>query len=104
MRPRRPDAPDGVGTRGRLGLLSGGYPSGMSDHTPTFSSDIRPLFRDGDISSMSSFFDLSAYDDVREHANEIYARLADGSMPCDGAWPNDQVATFKAWIDAGTPA
>jgi hypothetical protein len=72
--------------------------------TPTFSSDIRPLFRDSDIAAMSAMLDLSSYDDVRANADAIYGRLADGSMPCDGAWPEDQVATFKEWMDAGTPA
>jgi hypothetical protein len=71
---------------------------------PTFSADIRSLFRDSDVDSMSAMFDLSSYDDVRANADAIYERLSDGSMPCDGAWPDDQVATFKAWIDAGTPA
>lgn len=52
---------------------------------------------------MSFAFDLSSYDDVRESAEEIYARLADGSMPCDEAWPDDQVRRFRAWIDAGAP-
>jgi hypothetical protein len=72
--------------------------------TPTFSSDIRPLFRDSDIAAMSAMLDLSSYDDVRANADAIYGRLADGSMPCDGAWPEDQVATFKEWMDAGTRA
>jgi hypothetical protein len=24
--------------------------------------------------------------------------------PCDGAWPPEQVAVFRRWIDAGKPA
>jgi hypothetical protein len=51
---------------------------------------------------MSSHFDLSSYDDVRTNAEAIYARLSNGSMPCDGAWPDEQVSRFRAWIDAGT--
>lgn len=74
------------------------------DDKLSFASDIRPLFRDGDVAAMASMIDLSSYDDVKEHAEEIYGRLADGSMPCDGAWPNDRVDTFRAWIEAGTPA
>jgi RNA polymerase sigma-70 factor, ECF subfamily len=75
------------------------------DHQPpTFASDIRPLFRDTDIEAMSAFFDLSSYDEVSDAAEQIYERLSDGSMPCDGAWPDEQVARFRAWIDAGTPA
>jgi hypothetical protein len=78
--------------------------SETSQAAPSFEKDIRPLFRDSDIAAMSSMIDLSSYDDVRAHAGEIHERLADGSMPCDGGWPDDQVATFKAWVDAGTPA
>ena len=70
----------------------------------TYAKDIRPLFRDRDVRSMASVFDLSSYDDVRENAEGIYARLADGTMPCDGAWPPEDVARFRAWIDAGSPA
>ena len=33
----------------------------------------------------------------------ILGRLEDGSMPCDQAWPDDQVAVFRRWIDAGKP-
>jgi hypothetical protein len=69
----------------------------------TFAQDIRPLFRDRDVRSMSFAFDLSSYEDVRTNAEEIYARLADGSMPCDGSWPAEQVARFRTWIDGGSP-
>jgi hypothetical protein len=71
---------------------------------PSFAADIRPLFRDSDVAAMKFRLDLSSYEDVRANADEIYERLEDGSMPCDGGWPANQVAMFKAWIDAGTPA
>jgi hypothetical protein len=71
---------------------------------PTFAEDIRPLFRDSDVAAMKFRLDLSSYEDVRDNADKIYERLEDGSMPCDGGWPAKQIATFKAWIDAGTPA
>ena len=67
----------------------------------TFEHDIRPLFRDGDIRSMSFAFDLSSYDEVRANAAAIQGRLANGTMPCDGAWPPENVARFQAWIDGG---
>jgi hypothetical protein len=73
----------------------------MADQDVAFARDIRPLFTDRDVSSMSSHFDLSSYDDVRENAEGIYARLADGSMPCYGAWPDADVQRFRAWIDGG---
>jgi hypothetical protein len=69
----------------------------------TFAQDIRPLFRDRDVSSMSFAFDLPWYEDVRTNAEEIYARLADGSMPCDGSWPAEDVERFRTWIDSGSP-
>lgn len=49
-------------------------------------------------------FDLSSYDDVKENAEDIYDRLANGTMPCDRAWPADQAQLFRAWIDAGAPS
>src|SRR6478672_1934511 len=67
----------------------------------TYAKDIRPLFRDRDVQSMLFAFDLSSYDDVRENAEAIYGKLADGTMPCDGAWAPEEVARFRAWIDAG---
>jgi hypothetical protein len=66
-----------------------------------FERDIRPLFRDGDVKAMSFALNLASYDDVRENAEAIYGKLADGSMPCDGAWPAERVQLFRDWIDAG---
>lgn len=66
-----------------------------------FAQDIRPLFNDRDIGSMSSHFDLSSYDDVRNNAEPIYEAVADGSMPCYGAWPAESVERFRAWVDGG---
>ena len=68
-----------------------------------FERDIRPLFRDGDVKAMSFALNLASYDDVRENAEAIYGKLEDGSMPCDGAWPEDRVQLFRDWIDAGRP-
>jgi hypothetical protein len=69
----------------------------------SFETDIRPLFREEDAAAMSWAFDLTSYDDVREHAEVIYDRIADGSMPCDEPWPDDQLQRFRDWIDAGMP-
>jgi hypothetical protein len=76
----------------------------VTQQRPTFAADIRPLFRDSDIEEMSWAFDLASYDEVRDNAEAIYEKLSEGSMPCDGPWPDESVATFRAWIDAGTPA
>ena len=69
----------------------------------SFERDIRPLFRDKDVESMSRHFDLSSYDEVRDHADAIHARLAAGSMPCDGPWPPENVELFGQWMHAGLP-
>jgi hypothetical protein len=70
----------------------------------SFEQDIRPLFRPEDVNAMDWAFDLSSYDDVKENAEDIYDRLANGTMPCDRAWPAEQVQLFRAWIDAGAPS
>ena len=69
----------------------------------TYEQNIRRLFRDRDIQSMSFAFDLSSYDDVRTNAEAIYERLAAGTMPCDGAWPAEDVNRFRTWIENGSP-
>ena len=68
----------------------------------SFQRDIRPLFRQLDIEAMIPFgFDLSSYQDIKPQAQLIYARLADGSMPCDEPWAEDQIEKFKQWMDEG---
>ena len=68
---------------------------------PSFATDIRSLFRDDDVEEMAFAFDLSDYEDVKDHAEAIYERLSDGSMPCDGAWPSERIALFRRWMDEG---
>ncbi len=69
----------------------------------SFTDDIRPLFRDTpDVDSMKEYgLDLSSYEEVKARAAEIYARLEDGSMPCDEPWPQGRLALFKRWIGEG---
>jgi rubrerythrin len=70
----------------------------------SFATDIRPLFRespDREIMLKMGPFDLHRFEDVRDHADRILARLKLGDMPCDGSWPPDRVATFRKWIDDG---
>jgi CDGSH-type Zn-finger protein len=74
------------------------------DEPVGFEEHIRGLFRERDRKSMTFAFDLWSYDDVARHADAIAQRLTEGSMPCDGAWPPDQIAIFRRWIDAGKPA
>jgi hypothetical protein len=66
-----------------------------------FEKDIKPLFRDRDRGSMRRFFDLWEYTDVVANGEAIAERLADGSMPCDGAWPAQKVELFRRWLDEG---
>jgi hypothetical protein len=74
-----------------------------TDEPISFERDIKPLFREGDRQSMKWAFDLWSYDDVAANSGAILERLRDGTMPCDGAWPDDQIAVFEAWIEAGSP-
>jgi hypothetical protein len=71
---------------------------------PSFENDIRPLFREQDVGAMSFAFNLAAYEDVKANAADIYERIAAGEMPCDAAWPSEQVELFRQWMDAGSPA
>ncbi len=73
----------------------------MSSSAPSFAGDIRPLFREEDAEAMDFAFDLRSYEDVRENSAEILERVEDGSMPCDGEWPDERVQLFRSWIDAG---
>jgi truncated hemoglobin YjbI len=68
---------------------------------PSFARDIRPLFTDRDRASMSWAFDLGDVAAVREHADAILDQVAAGRMPCYGAWPAAQVATFRRWVESG---
>ena len=74
------------------------------ENTLSFARDIQPLFRETDRESMEFAFDLWSYQDVRTYAQDILERLEDGSMPCDDEWPEEQVALFRRWIEAGMPA
>jgi hypothetical protein len=52
--------------------------------------------------AMKRAFDLWSYDDVVAHGQAIATRLKDGSMPCDGPWPDDQAALFDSWLEGGS--
>ena len=70
---------------------------------PSYARDIRPLFRESDIRAMAFAFDLGSLDDVRANADGIYERLAGGEMPCDGAWPAEDIAAFAAGSTQACP-
>jgi hypothetical protein len=69
-----------------------------------FEHDIKPLFREGDREAMEFALDLWSYEDVSSNGAAILVRLEDGSMPCDGAWPEERIGIFRRWLDAGAPA
>jgi hypothetical protein len=69
----------------------------------SFARDIRPLFREMDIAEMTFIMDLTSVEDVREYAEAIHERVANATMPCDGAWEPDRVDLFRRWIDEGMP-
>jgi CDGSH-type Zn-finger protein len=71
------------------------------DEDVGFTAHIKPLFRQRDRQSMKFTFDLWNYEDVKEHADAIAERVRNGSMPCDGAWPQEKVQIFERWIDSG---
>jgi hypothetical protein len=68
-----------------------------------FEREIKALFRQQDRDSMRFAFDLWSFDEVSQHADAIRRRVDEGTMPCDGAWSAEQIATFSRWIDAGKP-
>jgi hypothetical protein len=76
----------------------------MADATEpvaSFETDIRPLFREGDRAAMLRAFDLWSFADVSAHAQQIANRLQDGTMPCDGPWPAEDITKFADWIRSG---
>jgi hypothetical protein len=75
--------------------------SPSNDERLSFATDIKPLFRQHDRQSMEKALDLWSYDDVRARASDILERVKTGSMPCDGAWPSEQVQVFQRWVDSG---
>jgi len=66
-----------------------------------YEDDIKPLFRESDQKRMEFAFDLWNYEDVKDNADAILERLEEGDMPCDGAWPEEQVARFRSWTQQG---
>jgi truncated hemoglobin YjbI len=79
-------------------------PAPRPDEPISFALHVAPLFRERDRRSMRFAFDLASYDDVCEHAAAILERLEQGTMPCDGAWPEERVGSLRRWVEAGTAA
>jgi hypothetical protein len=75
-----------------------------TDESIGFEQDIKPLFRERDREAMKWAFDLWSHDEVAQNNEAILERLRNGTMPCDGAWPEEQIDLFQRWTKAGTPA
>jgi CDGSH-type Zn-finger protein/truncated hemoglobin YjbI len=71
------------------------------DETVGFEAHVRPLFRERDRTSMLFAFDLWSLADVQRNAAEILERLRNGTMPCDGAWPDARTEVFRRWTESG---
>jgi hypothetical protein len=77
----------------------------VSESTISYAQHIGPLFRERDIDSMRrANLDLASYADVAARADQILEKLEAGVMPCDGAWPAEQVDLFRRWMDQGKQA
>jgi CDGSH-type Zn-finger protein/truncated hemoglobin YjbI/ferredoxin len=74
------------------------------DEPVSFEQHVKPLFRERDRQSMRFAFDLWAHGDVAENADAILDRLQAGTMPCDGAWPQERVDVFARWVNSGKSA
>ena len=71
------------------------------DETVSFAAHVKPLFREHDRKSMTFAFDLWSQADVQAHAAGILDRLRNGTMPCDGAWPEEKIDVFRRWTESG---
>ena len=56
---------------------------------PSFEADIQPLFSQRDREAMQVAFDLWDVESVRDNSKAILEQVADGRMPCYGAWPEE---------------
>ena len=73
----------------------------------SFATDIRPLFREGDVQCMKNVgveLDNPAWMCVAANAQMVYGAVSGGTMPPDEPWQAERVALFKRWMDAGCAA
>lgn len=71
---------------------------------PTWYGQIRDMFTPQARSHMNpQGLDLASYDDVMNHAGDIYQQVALGNMPPGSPWPSDWVATFLNWMNTDYP-
>jgi hypothetical protein len=73
----------------------------MTTDPLSFAKNIKPLFRQRDRDAMLSHFDLWECKDVASHSQAILGAIKAGAMPCDGAWPQEQIALLERWVEQG---
>lgn len=66
----------------------------------SFEAHVKPLFRSRDRTAMISSFDLWDAASVRANGDAILETVSEGTMPCDGAWTDEQVAVLRGWLEA----
>lgn len=79
----------------------------MPPTNPSFANDIEPMFSRF-AANMAWRFDLTDYAQVKNNAAMILSRIAtpsDNRMPPPGFAPftEDEVATFRTWVEQGCP-
>ena len=70
---------------------------------PGFAKDIRPFFTQTDVDHMKRFgMDLSSYDDVVKHKDNILAAVTAGTMPPAASggvrWTQAMCDAFSDWM------
>jgi hypothetical protein len=77
---------------------------GDAPTTLTYSHDIRPLFRDMDVTCMDlrgKHLDDVAWMCTPANAQRLFDAVSAYRMPPDTAWPPERIALFKQWMDQG---
>src|SRR5215472_3313265 len=70
----------------------------MEQEVVGYEHDIRPLFREKDVSEMSWAFDLASYDDVRANADGILTRLSKGRCPATALGQRRRLSCFATGL------
>jgi CDGSH-type Zn-finger protein/truncated hemoglobin YjbI len=92
-----PGARPAATAAGETAGVEAGWTLPAAGEAARFDDHIRPLFRPMDRNSMLFAFDLWKEADVVMHRQQILLRLRAGTMPCDGAWPDEKIALFERW-------
>lgn len=75
----------------------------MRESELSYATDIKALFTPIDREHMNFMFDLWSYEDVKLNAADIHDAVSNHRMPPETPWPQNQIDTFKAWMDQGFP-